>query len=197
MQLEIRSDSIIAQGYVNVVERLSRPINGYHGKFTEVVKAGTFANALKANNDVKLKYNHKRVIGSMADGTLELKEDPIGLYAKATITDAEVIKSAREGKIKGWSFGFNKIKDEWQRDEAGNEIRSLCEIKLNEVSIVDITPVYRATSVEVRGEVEELIEHRLTDDKLTVTDVSQPDVKPNENVLACRKVVDGLKEAKL
>lgn len=85
MKVEIRSDNTaIIEGYVNAVERLSRPLRDFSGEqFREMVKAGTFAKAIAANPHVELYFNHMKPVGGMDTGTLELKEDNIGLYARA------------------------------------------------------------------------------------------------------------------
>ena len=80
-------------------------------------------------------------------GGLPLREDNIGLFAKAVISDKEVISCAKNGKLTGWSFGFKCKKDTW--NDTG-EIRTLEEIELDEVSILTKTPAYTATSIELR-----------------------------------------------
>ena len=148
MNIEIRSaDKAVISGYVNAVERESRVLHRVGGiPFREVVKQGTFAKALKNGNTVQLMLNHERVICDTNSG-LELREDNIGLFAKAVISDKEVISCAKNGKLTGWSFGFKCKKDSW--NDTG-EIRTLEEIELDEVSILTKTPAYTATSIELR-----------------------------------------------
>lgn len=148
MNIEIRSaDSAVISGYVNAVERESRVLHRVGGMpFREVVKQGTFAKALKNGNAVNLMLNHERVICDTNSG-LELREDNIGLFAKAVISDKEVISAAKNGKLTGWSFGFKCKKDSW--NDTG-EIRTLEDIELDEVSILTKTPAYTATSIELR-----------------------------------------------
>lgn len=148
LNFEIRSaDTAVISGYVNAVERESRVLHRVGGlPFREVVKQGTFAKALKNGNAVNLMLNHERVICDTNSG-LELREDNIGLFAKAVISDKEVISCAKNGKLTGWSFGFKCKKDTW--NDTG-EIRTLEEIELDEVSILTKTPAYTATSIELR-----------------------------------------------
>ena len=148
MNIEIRNaDTAVISGYVNAVERESRVLHRVGGlPFREVVKQGTFAKALKNGNAVNLMLNHERVICDTNSG-LELREDNIGLFAKAVISDKEVISAAKNGKLTGWSFGFKCKKDSW--NDTG-EIRTLEEIELDEVSILTKTPAYTATSIELR-----------------------------------------------
>ena len=149
MNVEIRSaDSAVISGYVNAVERESRVLHRVGGMpFREIVRQGTFAKALKNGNAVQLMLNHERTICDTNSG-LELREDNIGLFAKAVISDKEVISCAKNGKLTGWSFGFKCKKDSW--NDTG-EIRTLEEIELDEVSILTKTPAYTATSIELRG----------------------------------------------
>lgn len=155
MKIEIREKEVIISGYVNAVCRDSRVMKLPDGtRFVEQVQEGVFSKAIAANNDIKLKFNHEKIIGSTADGNLELKEDSIGLYATARVTDPDVIAAADAGKITGWSFGFNVIGDDWEDwTMDGVKRRRLKDIQLNEVSILsDRIPAYAGTSYELRGE---------------------------------------------
>lgn len=148
LNFEIRNaDTAVISGYVNAVERESRVLHRVGGMpFREVVRQGTFAKALKNGNPVQLMLNHERTLCDTNSG-LELREDNIGLFAKAVISDKEVISCAKNGKLTGWSFGFKCKKDTW--NDTG-EIRTLEEIELDEVSILTKTPAYTATSIELR-----------------------------------------------
>lgn len=156
--MEVRNNQVLLDGYVNVVSRDSRPLPSPRGKFIEQMMPGTFQRALdKAKNvDVLFNHNPKRKLGSLQDGNLELFEDQIGLRAKATISDPEVVAKAEAGELQGWSFGFRANEQRWQ---PGNpERRYVSNIDLMEVSILDCTPAYIATSIEARSE--DFIEHR-------------------------------------
>lgn len=157
MQVEIREDSVFISGYVNVVERLSKPIREtLHGKvrtFLERIKAGVFRSALKKNSNVLVLLNHDttRVLASTENGNAILEEDNIGLRAEITITDKYVVEKAREGKLSGWSFGFIANDDELTT-EGSTDIRTVTDMELCEVSILDDTkvPAYNGTSIEAR-----------------------------------------------
>lgn len=148
MNVEIRAkDKAVISGYVNAVERESRVLHRVGGlPFREIVRQGTFKKALETGNPVFLMLNHERTICDTNSG-LELREDNIGLHAKAVISDKEIISAAENGKLTGWSFGFKCKKDSW--NDTG-EIRTLEEIELDEVSILTKTPAYTATSIELR-----------------------------------------------
>ena len=131
MKIEIRSDHILLDGYVNAVGRDSRVIPDRRGGFVKQVSPGTFARALGRGKPITLTLNHGRVLGSTATGELELREDNIGLRAKARITDPEVIEKARGKKLRGWSFGFLSVKDKWEERADAPPRRLLEDIILN------------------------------------------------------------------
>ena len=169
MNIEIRNDSVVITGYVNAVERWSKPLKanlrGIAQRFIEKIKAGTFKTALKRNDNVKVLLNHdsERELANTKDGTAILEEDNIGLRAEVTITDPEVVEKARNNKLVGWSFGFRSNSDEVAQ-EATIATRTVTDMDLLEVSILDDTrsPAYYGTSIETRCEGEIEIEIRTT-----------------------------------
>lgn len=171
MKVEIRADKVIVEGYVNAVGRDSRVIPSPTGDFVEQVTPKTFERALRSGNDIELRLNHDRVLGSRNSGNLELREDSIGLYARAEVTDLETMEKARKGELRGWSFGFLKKKDRLELLENGLHRRFLEEIELREVSILDSrrTPAYVGTSIEARGQEESVLEQRGREDMPDVT----------------------------
>ncbi len=154
MNIRVKKDSVEIDGYVNAVERLSKPLNDRLGKFVERVKVGAFKKALERANDVRILLNHdyKRDLGGIKDGNLELYEDAIGLHARATITDKEVIEQARRGDLVGWSFGFTD-RDVEQGLENGLTVRNVKDLDLYEVSLINRSkvPAYDGTLVAVRS----------------------------------------------
>ena len=154
MQITIRSDSVELEGYVNSIERKSKPLWSRIGQFVERICKGAFKRALERNDNVRIMLNHTKDIGGQKDGNLELYEDAIGLHARATITDPEVVQIARDGNLVGWSFGFYDREVEQKRDENGYPLRDVVDLDLEEVSILDkrTTPAYDGTLVSVRSE---------------------------------------------
>lgn len=98
-----------------------------------------------------LNHDANRDLGSTKQGNLELHEDNIGLRAKATITDADVIEKAKHGDLVGWSFGFSD-RDVDTRDEDGMMTRDVKDLDLYEVSILDRSkvPAYDGTIIQAR-----------------------------------------------
>lgn len=186
MQIEIRSDDLaVISGYVNVVERESRVLRDALGQFVEIVRSGTFSQSMSRSPEVDLKFDHRRDIGSTKD-CLELREDAIGLYAKAEVTDQEVIAKARNGELRGWSFGFRAKSADWSERSDGMRVRTLTDIDLIEVSILDVTPAYIATSIEARDGDQHLKEYRYYNEDIELIDKSVPlekEAEPAENTV--------------
>ena len=201
MQVEVRNDSVLITGYVNAVERLSKPIREtLHGKvrtFLELIRAGVFRDALKRNDEVLVLLNHdnNRVLASTKDSTAVLEEDNIGLRAEITITDTEVVQKAREGKLTGWSFGF-VCNDDELTSEGNDEIRTVTNMELREVSILDDTkaPAYYGTLIETREGGAEVIHIR-------VEAINEPEAQEESQTvsldelaaLVAAKVIEALK----
>ena len=206
MQVEIRNDSVFISGYVNAVERLSKPIREtLHGRirtFLERIKTGVFRTALKRNKNVLVLLNHdnNRVLASTEDGNAILEEDNIGLRAEITITDREVVQKAREGKLSGWSFGFIANDDELTT-EGNDEIRTVTDLELLEVSILDDTkaPAYYGTSIEAREGGAKMVEIRadaFTEEQTEETAPAEQEQKISIDELAtlvANKVIEALK----
>lgn len=160
MKIKIRNDSVEIEGYVNAVERKSRPLMSRMGKFIERICKGAFKKSIERNDDVRLLLNHdpNKDLGGTRDGNLELTEDNIGLHARATISDKDVVQKARNGDLVGWSFGFLDRDVEQKRDEDGLPLRDVKDLDLKEVSLLDKskTPAYDGTLVAVRSEEESI-----------------------------------------
>lgn len=157
MRIEIRSETEARiTGYVNATEKKSRPVITPHGKVVEIIEPRAFAEAIERDGDISLNVDHDKgsVYAHTRDGTLTLKEDAIGLHADVLIRDPVLIGLAKEGKIRGWSFGMYNVRDTVeQRGEGELPLRHIQGMDLDHVSlIVGQTPVYSATSVEVRAE---------------------------------------------
>lgn len=193
MKIEVREDSVIVTGYVNAVERYSKPIRanlrGKMQRFIEKIKAGAFKTALQRNGTVKVLLNHnpERELANTQNGTAILEEDNIGLRAEVTITDAEVVEKAKNHKLIGWSFGFYSNADDV--DENGSLTkRTVNDMDLIEVSILDDTksPAYYGTSIEMRDEGETPLEIRenIVDDALDIEQLAD---------IVANKVIEKLK----
>ena len=180
MNIQIRNDSVEISGYVNAIERNSKPLWSRLGKFVERIMKGAFTRALQRNDDVYLLLNHdtSRVLGSTKQGNLELTEDNIGLHARAVVTDPDVIQSARNGNLVGWSFGFRDIPDEVVSgvdEDTKLPLRKLRDLDLREVSILDRTrtPAYDGTLIMARSDDEPIYySEPITEDAVTTREIT-------------------------
>jgi HK97 family phage prohead protease len=177
MKIQIREDSVTIEGYVNAVERASKPLYSRLGRFVEKICAGAFKRALGRAEDVRILLNHdwQRDLGGIKDGNLELEEDNIGLHARATITDPEVIKDARNGDLVGWSFGFDDLPngvEETRDEETGLPFRKVKDLKLYEVSLLNRrkSPAYVGTLVNVRDDGSTILYSEDTEDEAELID---------------------------
>jgi len=194
MEIRIKDNSVEIEGYVNAIERLSKPLNSRTGRFLERIKKGAFKRALERNKDVRILLNHnwRRDLGGTKEGNLELTEDNIGLRARAIITDKDVVEKARQGGLVGWSFGFED-RDVEESSEAGMLTRDVKDLDLYEVSLLDRTktPAYEGTLVNVRSEdgtekaiyygEELLADIKLRDDSSTKEEETAPEEEQANN----------------
>lgn len=189
MKIRVRNDTVTIEGYVNAVERDSKTLWSRMGQFIERIKAGAFRRALERNNNVRLLLNHRedRDLGGTADGNLTLREDNIGLHARAVVNDKEVAEKARNGELVGWSFGFYDRPDGVvKRMVDGILHRDVSDMELEEVSILDNrkTPAYDGTLVMVRGGEEKLqlrSEPFFDETELTIEETTPELEKAEEN----------------
>lgn len=182
MEIRVKEDSVEIEGYVNAIERNSKPLWSRVGQFVERICKGAFKKALKRNDDVHILLNHdwNRDLGSTKKGNLELEEDNIGLKARATITDPDVIKKARNGELVGWSFGFQDREVE-NTIEKGMPYRAVRDLDLAEVSILDKskTPAYDGTLIMARDEGAEM--HFRGEDFIDEISIREENAPNNEN----------------
>lgn len=195
MNIRIKDDSVEIEGYVNAVERLSKPLTDRLGKFVERVKAGAFKRALERADDVRILLNHNwdRDLGGLKDGNLELNEDAIGLHARAIIKDKEVIEQAKRGDLRGWSFGFVD-RDVEQGEENGLTVRNVKDLDLYEVSLInrEKVPAYDGTLVAVRSadDTQALNISDYTESDIQIRDESTPTETTKDNPADEKGAVD-------
>lgn len=144
-------------GYAVRWDQLSVPI---WGMFQEQFRKGAFTNHMA---DVYASWQHdsSEVLGR-TPGTLQLLEDDVGLrYEITTPSWADRhIETIERGDVRGSSFIFRSIKDEWNETDPDMAIRTVVEAELIEVSPVT-RPAYPSSSVGVRS-VEDVFKERQT-----------------------------------
>jgi HK97 family phage prohead protease len=154
---------------------------GDGGFFREKISPGAFTKSIQSD-DVRALFNHDSnyVLGRNTAGTLKLSEDQRGLVVEIDPPDTQwardLLTSIERGDISQMSFGFETIKDSWERG-AKNEpdLRTLEEVKLWDVSPVTF-PFYLETDIALRNReawineevVNKPLKHKLLKDKLNL-----------------------------
>lgn len=163
MNIEIRADGAHISGYVNVTEKKSRPVITPHGKVIEEIEPRAFEQAIgrAGNITVTVDHDNSHVYASTDEGTLKLYEDDIGLHADVLVTDETLIDLVKKGRVKGWSFGMYNVQDELEQRADGLPLRRIKALDLEHITlVVNKSPIYSATSVEIRADTELELETR-------------------------------------
>lgn len=198
MKITLREDSVEIEGYVNAVERNSKPLWSRIGRFVERMLKGAFQRALGRAENVFLYLNHdkSRALAQTVDGSLELNEDAIGLHARAVVTAPDVIEMARSGQLVGWSFGFFDVANGVENStdqETGLPLRKVRDLDLREVSILNRskTPAYDGTLVTVRADEEQ---EYVGEDFLEEPEIRSEEPEVNENIDEVNESVEEVNE---
>jgi len=175
IKAEIRADGLHISGYVNVPGRESRPVVTPRGKVIEVIEQRAFQRAIEKSDNIDLKVDHERKIASTKEGSLTVYEDEVGLRAEAIVTDEEVIKGAKQGKLKGWSFNMLRVKDAIEERAGKLPLRTIKDFLMTEITLaLHKNPIYSSMSIEVRaGEDDEEIEVRAISGDFKLADMSE------------------------
>ena len=123
--------------------------------FREQVAPGAFAKTIK-EADVRFLVNHdpNYLLARNKSGTLTLAEDKTGLAVDADMAPVsytnDIAVLMERGDLTQMSFAFETVKDSWELDDDENELRTLLEVKLWDVSVVTY-PAYEETDAGLRG----------------------------------------------
>lgn len=124
------------------------------GSFTETIKPGAFrASLANPGADVLALVDHDpaRLLARTKSGTLRLTEDGVGLAFTLDVPDTQLgrdtLALAQRGDLGGCSFGFRVVQEAWGMGDT----RTLIEVSLVEISIVQAWPAYDQTSVSARA----------------------------------------------
>lgn len=142
--------NLFIEGYFSV---FNSRYNVFDGGF-ETVSPGAFSETL--GGDIRALINHDStlVLGRTTAGTLELREDEIGLWGRITINpnDRDAVnlyERVRRGDVSQCSFGFDIIEQSTEELPDGTIHWTLVRVKLYEVSVVTF-PAYQDTAVVAR-----------------------------------------------
>lgn len=123
------SGQFTVRGHAAVFNRLSHDAGGFRWR----IAPGAFTAALDANPDVHLVLNHdmRWVLARTTNGTLELREDPMGLHMWARVAPVSYASDLRvlmeRGDIDQMSFAAFIERDEWTIDAEENVTCTILE----------------------------------------------------------------------
>lgn len=130
--------------------------------FREVIEPGAFSRSIRAGKmsaraDIYALWSHdsSQPLARQANDTLDFEERDDGLIATAQLIPEidyhqRALQAVQAGLVRGTSFGFEVVRDDWKYDDGGNATRSLQEVKLHEVSPV-VFPAYERSDIEARS----------------------------------------------
>ena len=145
----VRTEGKTLHGFACLYGAESRDLGG----FTERIEPGAFTDALAADPDVLLTFNHSpdKVLARTGLGTLKLADEQRGLAFEAQLGDGPTAQDVRDmvrrGDLSGASFRFKVAPDGERWD---GEQRTLTKVdELIDVSLAT-TPAYDGPRVELR-----------------------------------------------
>lgn len=128
---------------------ISKELKGKNGTFREQISKDVWTRALEKIQELKVHFNHRPEINVAKNVNLSVEED--GVYADIELHEGAegLYRSIQDGKATGMSFGFRALKDSFE--QVGNFLkRSIEDMELFEISILDVEPAYYGTVVEAR-----------------------------------------------
>lgn len=152
-------------GYAAVFYREATPATEYvlYDDFIERIQPGTFSRAIKEGHDARALFNHnsEALLGRVANNTVKLTEDEIGLRFDIPVNMEDVdhqrvITKIQRGDLTGCSFAFSNAAATWEDRTDGAKtvsIRNITDVDLHDVGPVTY-PAYEATEVGLRTCVE-------------------------------------------
>lgn len=123
----------VLEGYAAVFNSYSRNLGG----FVEVVDPGAFTDTIAQDGrDILGLVNHDPnwLLGSTMSRTMELTVDAVGEKYRILLDESDpdaqrAMAKVRTGKMRGSSFSFRTIKDEWGTTEQGFPLRRLLVVE--------------------------------------------------------------------
>lgn len=163
-EIEIREDEesgdFTFTGHAAVFDRMSEELGGRGYSFKEKIQRGAFRKALDENQDVVLLFDHEGMpLARTSANTLELREDPRGLFTYAKVAPTSLARdlkiSMERGNVSQMSFAFTVAEDNWEERTAENgdveAIRTVVKVdRLFDVSAVS-QPAYPQTDAQMRS----------------------------------------------
>ena len=161
-------------GYAVVFDKPSHDLGG----FIEYVDRRALDNCDMSGCVAMWNHKHDQPLASVANGTLNLTVDDIGLRYEfepiQTSYGKDVKMLIESGEVRGSSFGFIANKDKWERRD-GQNVRTLTDISV----MIDVSPVtkpaYPDTTVAMRS----------MEESLNETPDAETDIRSCENCSSC------------
>lgn len=158
--------------------------------FYEQIAPGAFTKTL-TESDARFLVDHSsyHVVSRASAGTLQLSQDERGLATNSALDKRlsyvnDLIANLDNGNIRGMSFGFQVIKDDWATEDRSMgsddykvEVRTIREVKLFEVSSVTF-PAYEATDAGLRYSLVPALRHRGDIDAIARAVSIRPELGP-------------------
>lgn len=146
---EVRAEGRRLSGYAATFNTETRIAD-----FSETIAPGAFAASLRGQPDILALVDHDagKVLARTKSGTLRLSEDSRGLVFSIDVPDTtlgrDLLAMAARSDLGGMSFGFTVPDggDEWH-----GEKRTLRNVVLHEISVVQSFPAYGGTSIQARS----------------------------------------------
>jgi hypothetical protein len=157
---EIRNEGRVISGYAAKWNSQSQLLTGPRGEeFYEILKPYCFD--LENSPSVLLNYEHEDsdVLDRSDGGTLELRQDDIGLAFRSTLPEQSpkinvsgLIEQIQRKVLRGMSFAFDVIDggESWSRATDGKNLRTITKAVLFDVCVTPC-PAYLDTEVAVRS----------------------------------------------
>lgn len=160
--------------------------------FYEEIAPGAFTKTL-GESDARFLIDHSsyHVVARASAGSLHLAQDGRGLITDAVLDTRlsyvnDLVANLDNGNIRGMSFGFHVVKDEWAKEAVAQdgrgepytvEVRTIREVKLIEVSAVTF-PAYEETDAGLRHSLVPALRHRGDVDAIARAALACPELAP-------------------
>jgi len=130
--------------------------------FREIIEPGAMSRSIgkgrvSRRDDIFALFSHdaSQPLARQANDTLMVTERDDGVVASATLVPEidyhqRTLQLVKANLIRGTSFGFEVMRDDWEYDEEGNATRHLEEIRVFEFSPV-VFPAYQESEAEARS----------------------------------------------
>lgn len=155
LPVEVRAadgGAIVVEGYAAV---FNQPTD-IGGMFTEVIAPGAFRSALSRGDDVEFLINHGGLpLARSTAGNLTMEEDAHGLKIRAELDPSDpdvqrIVPKMRGKMLDQMSFAFRAIDQEWETPADGQDVRTIKDVALFDVSIVN-RGAYPQTEIALRS----------------------------------------------